>query len=112
MSSEQRVLRAVPHALIGAGAMAAHGVIRSTDDLDLLVTDRAVLAAGFWDELARQGFTVEVRAGDDADPLAGVVRVARLPARALDVVVGRSARLPTEAREAWGALGRLPPRGR
>jgi hypothetical protein len=83
--------RAVPFALIGAGAMAAHGVIRSTDDLDLLVTDRAVLAAGFWVDLPVPGFSVEVRIGDDADPLAGVVRLARPPARALDVVVGRSA---------------------
>ena len=83
--------RAVPHALIGAAAMAARGVIRSTDDLDLLVTDAAVLRPGFWDELAGQGFAVEARVGDDTDPLAGVVRLTRPPARALDVVVGRKA---------------------
>lgn len=90
-ASAELARHSVPHALIGAGAMAAHGVVRSTDDLDLLVTDRAVLAPGFWDDLPRQGYTVEVRIGDDADPLAGVVRLARPPARALDVVVGRSA---------------------
>lgn len=83
--------RGVPHALIGAAAMAARGVIRSTDDLDLLVTDRSVLRAGAWAALEREGFGVEVRVGDDTDPLAGVVRVARAPARAVDVVVGRHA---------------------
>jgi predicted nucleotidyltransferase len=83
--------RGVAHALIGAAAMAARGVIRSTDDLDLLVTDRAVLRVESWGELEREGFAVEVRVGDDADPLAGVVRVARAPARAVDVVVGRHA---------------------
>jgi predicted nucleotidyltransferase len=94
--------RAVPHALIGAAALAARGVIRSTDDLDLLVTDRAVLAEGYWSALASKGFTVEARVGDDQDPLAGVVRLARPPARALDVVVGR---------HAWQAeiLGRAEP---
>jgi hypothetical protein len=83
--------RAVPHALIGAAAMAARGVIRSTDDLDLLVTDTVVLRPGFWAELTGQGFAVEARVGDDEDPLAGVVRLTRPPARALDVVVGRKA---------------------
>lgn len=90
-ASELLTRRAVPHALIGAAAMAARGVIRSTDDLDLLVTDGAVLRAAFWTELADRGFSLEVRVGDDADPLAGVVRLEAPPARSLDVVVGRFA---------------------
>lgn len=83
--------RSVPHALIGAAAMAGRGVMRSTDDVDLLVTDRAVLRDAFWAPVAEQGFTVEVRLGDHEDPLAGVVRLVRDPERALDVVVGRYA---------------------
>ena len=83
--------RSVPHALIGAVAMAARGVVRATDDVDLLVTDRSVLRESSWKTLADAGFKVEVRLGDDEDPLAGVVRVEREPARALDVVVGRHA---------------------
>lgn len=83
--------RSVPHALIGAAAMAGRGVMRSTDDVDLLVTDRAVLREAFWTSAAEQGFTVEVRLGDHEDPLAGVVRLVREPERALDVVVGRFA---------------------
>ena len=62
--------RGVPHALIGAGALAVHGVSRSTFDLDLLATDRAVLAPAFWTPLATRGDAVDVRVGDDDDPLA------------------------------------------
>ena len=40
--------RAIPHALIGAIALAAHGVSRSTLDRDLLVTDPQVLDEDFW----------------------------------------------------------------
>lgn len=84
--------RRVPHALIGATAMAGRGVVRSTDDFDLLVTERAVLQPGFWAGLDGQGFQLELAAGDDADPLAGVARISRWPAdRAVDVVVGRQA---------------------
>src|SRR5437870_5794705 len=59
----------VPYAVIGAAALALHGVSRSTGDQDLLVTDSAVLAAGFWESLERST-TIDVRRGDDADPLA------------------------------------------
>jgi hypothetical protein len=83
--------RGVRHALIGAGAMAAHGASRSTFDLDLLVTDRSVLAAAFWARLAGLGDSVDARTGDDEDPLAGVIRIARPGSRSVDVVVGRSA---------------------
>jgi hypothetical protein len=93
----------LPYALIGAGALAVHGVSRSTFDLDLLVTDRTVLAAAFWAPLAGQGGDVDIRVGDDDDPLAGVVRLTRPGSRPVDVVVGRSA---------WQAeaLGRASPR--
>jgi hypothetical protein len=91
VASEELTRRAIAHALIGAAAMAARGIVRSTDDLDLLVTDRAVLRTAFWAPVAQHGFTVECREGDDADPLAGVVRLTRPPARAIDIVVGRHA---------------------
>lgn len=81
--------RSVPHALIGAAAMAAHGVVRSTDDMDLLVTDRSVLHADFWKPLADQGFSVLIGIGDDEDRLAGGVKLEKEGVRSLDVVVGR-----------------------
>jgi len=81
----------VHYALVGAGAMAAHGVARSTFDVDLLTTDRRVLAAAFWQALAgKEGVSVDVRTGDDDDPLAGIVRATIDGERRVDVVVGRA----------------------
>ncbi|HET8540999.1 MAG TPA: hypothetical protein VFL83_14090 [Anaeromyxobacter sp.] len=80
--------RGVPHALIGAAAMAGLGIVRASDDLDLLVVDRAVLDAAFWSALGRR-VAVDVRAGDDADPLAGVVRLVPPRGTPIDVVVGK-----------------------
>lgn len=63
--------RCVRYCLIGAAAMAVRGHLRHTLDVDLPTTDRRVLEDGFW-----AGFIdhVEVRRGDDRDPLWGVVR--------------------------------------
>jgi predicted nucleotidyltransferase len=81
----------VRYALVGAGAMAAHGVARSTFDVDLLTTDPRVLATAFWQALAGQeGVSVDVRTGDAEDPLAGIVRMAADGERKVDVVVGRT----------------------
>jgi hypothetical protein len=79
----------VGHALIGAAALAAAGISRSTVDLDLLVTDRRVLSTSFWRPLADPGTTIDVRRGDDEDPLAGVVRIDGSDDRPVDVIVGR-----------------------
>lgn len=89
-ASQELAAREIAHALIGAAAMAAHGVVRGTDDVDLLVLERSVLEPGAWERLRRTGVSVEARPGDDADPLAGVVRLST-PSETLDVVVGRSA---------------------
>ena len=67
----------VAHAVIGATALAAHGVSRATADLDLLVVDERCLDDRFWSELATSGVQVQVRRGDATDPLAGVVRIFR-----------------------------------
>jgi hypothetical protein len=64
----------VPHALIGAAALAVHGVSRSTFDQDILVTDSRVLIRDLWAALAADAL-VDIREGDTDDPLAGVVRV-------------------------------------
>lgn len=78
------------HALIGAGALAARGVVRSTFDLDLLTTSPTALELATWSALAAEGPSVEVRVGDGDDPLAGVVRIEATGERAVDVVVGRA----------------------
>lgn len=69
--------------------MAAHGVLRSTIDQDLLVIDPACLEPLLWTALQEEGVTVEIRKGDLFDPLAGVVRLKRTGERPLDLVVGK-----------------------
>ena len=78
----------VRFALIGAAAMAARGVSRSTVDQDLLVTDVRVLQADFWTSV---GAVLDARCGDASDPLAGVVRLTADGERPVDVVIGRGA---------------------
>lgn len=83
--------RQAPHALIGAAALAAAGIARSTFDLDLLTTDTRVLDDALWAPLREAGVSIEIRRGDAHDPLLGVVRVEAPAERPVDVVVGRHA---------------------
>jgi hypothetical protein len=78
-------------AVCGAGALAVHGVARSTYDIDLLTTDARALHDDTWRALAATGAHVEIRRGDDDDPLRGVVRVTEDGQRSVDVIVGRYA---------------------
>lgn len=80
----------VDQALVGASALAAHGVSRSTLDQDLLVVERRTLEPTFWAPLGRDT-AVDARRGDADDPLAGVVRITRHGERVVDIVVGRDA---------------------
>lgn len=91
LASVSRLLRerGTAFALIGAGAMAVHGVSRSTSDLDLLVTDLRCLTDAYWS--SPPGLSIDIRRGDATDPLAGVVRVRGGAGGPLDVVVGRNA---------------------
>jgi hypothetical protein len=78
----------LPFALIGASALAVHGVVRSTFDYDLLTTSTRVLTEGFWTGL-RAAVVVDARRGDADDPLAGIVRLSAPGERDVDLVVGR-----------------------
>ena len=82
------VTAGIPSALIGAAALAVHGVSRSTFDQDLLVTDSRALSTETWTGL-RQIAAVDIRRGDSDDPLAGVVRLSADNERDVDIVVGR-----------------------
>jgi hypothetical protein len=79
---------ALPWALIGAGALAVHGVSRSTIDHDVLVTAPRVFHLDFWEALP-DDVTFDARRGGDDDPLAGVVQLARPGDRVVDIMVGR-----------------------
>lgn len=99
-------------ALIGAAAMAVHGVSRATRDLDLLVVDLACLQASYWKGSELGGAEVAIHAGDIDDPLAGVVRIrADETSPPLDLVVGRGpwvAAILQRARDAEIEGVRLP----
>jgi hypothetical protein len=64
----------VAFAVVGAAALAVHGISRATRDLDLLVTDPVCLAESTWTTLRREGVEVTIRRGDPDDPLAGVLK--------------------------------------
>jgi hypothetical protein len=83
--------RATPFAVVGAAAMAVHGVARSTFDLDLLTPDPGPLGRPTWVSLERQGVRVDIRLGDDDDPLAGVARFTLEETMVVDLIVGRGA---------------------
>jgi hypothetical protein len=88
--SSELARKGVSHALIGAAALALHGVSRSTHDLDLLATEPSCLDPAFWSPLSRSGIDVDVRRGDLDDPLAGVVRFTAPAERPVDLVVGKA----------------------
>jgi hypothetical protein len=81
----------IPHALVGAAALAAAGVSRSTFDIDLLVMDATVLRPNAWEPVRAAGASVDIREGDMDDPLRGVVRIELGAERPIDVIVGRHA---------------------
>jgi hypothetical protein len=79
----------IEHALIGAAALAIHGVSRATVDVDLLTVDSSALKADLWKPWDARGETVRIIEGDSDDPLAGSVRLEDRSGDIVDVVVGR-----------------------
>ena len=77
------------YAVIGAAAMAVHGVGRSTRDIDLLTLSAEWIDAARWARLTDAGVKVSVARGNADDPLAGVIRFADTGERPVDLVVGR-----------------------
>src|ERR671910_2431546 len=53
--------RRIAFAVVGAAAMAVHGVSRATRDLDVLVTDAVCLAESTWTTLRQAGIAVTIR---------------------------------------------------
>jgi len=79
----------IPFVMIGATAMAAHGVSRATHDIDLLTTHGRCLDPLLWAALSTTGVSIDMRAGDDDDPLRGVVRIKAPSEQPIDLVIGR-----------------------
>ena len=95
--------RQIPFAVIGAAALAVHGVSRGTRDLDLFSLTSECLNSITWESFEANGVIVRVSRGDDDDPLAGVVRFTASGEGPVDLVVGKSpwqAAIPGRARRA------------
>ncbi|MEE8311417.1 MAG: hypothetical protein V3R77_04110 [Candidatus Binatia bacterium] len=96
----------IAHALIGAAALAVHGLARATADIDLLSADVVCLNDDMWNSLRTAGYSVECRRGDADDPLAGVVRAESSDGETVDVIVGRDAwQRPALARAVTHRIG-------
>lgn len=78
--------RGVRSALVGAEALAVHGIARATLDSDLLVSSGDALRESFWSAFSPTA-AITVRRGDADDPLRGVAQV-RLRRERTDVIVG------------------------
>ena len=99
------------YAVIGAAAMAVHGVGRSTRDIDLLTLSTEWIDATRWTSLSDAGVNVSVVRGDADDPLAGMLRFAETGERPVDLVVGRhrwQQRLLERAEPAVASGAKLP----
>jgi predicted nucleotidyltransferase len=78
----------IDYCAIGAAALAAHGVSRATQDIDLFTTSSKVLEPASWQGLPAD-VRHEVRRGDAFDSLAGVVRFQAPAQTDVDLVVGK-----------------------
>jgi hypothetical protein len=78
----------IDYCAIGANALAAHGVSRSTQDIDLFTTASKALDRASWQELPA-GIRHELRRGDMLDSLGGVVRFQAPEQTDVDLVVGK-----------------------
>ena len=78
----------VSYAVVGAMAASVHGVVRASMDADaiLAITSRDL------GELERRfredGFTTELRYGDEADPIAAVLAITDEHSNRVDFIVG------------------------
>jgi hypothetical protein len=78
----------IGYCAIGASALAAHGVSRSTQDIDLFTTAGKALEPSSWRELPN-AVHLDLRRGDLLDPLGGVIRFQQPGETDVDLVVGK-----------------------
>ncbi len=87
--------------VVGAHALAVHGVVRATGDLDIWVLADAVNAERIWEALRRFGAPMETLGavpGDLTRP--GIVLQIGLPPRRIDILTGLTG---VDFESAWGA---------
>jgi hypothetical protein len=89
----------VPYALVGGLALAFYGVVRATEDLDLLILMGAAELATLAEQITAKGLVASARKGSPGDPIVGVA-VVEIPVQGgqltCDLLLS-SARWQTEA---------------
>jgi len=78
----------VEHAVIGAMALAFHGVIRASLDADALLFLEGRSVESLADEFRKSGFMVEVRIGDVDDPIPALIVLQDSHENRVDLLAG------------------------
>ncbi|MBM5810349.1 MAG: hypothetical protein FJ191_00035 [Gammaproteobacteria bacterium] len=78
----------VDYAVIGAMAAAVHGAVRASLDVDAIVGMPAREAATLRDLLASPDWSLELRLGDDADPIPALLAVTDGHGNRVDLLIG------------------------
>jgi hypothetical protein len=78
----------VAYAVIGAMAVAVHGVVRASADADALISLAVRDVAQLADTFAAGGFSVEVRKGDPGDPIAALLALQDTFGNQVDLLIG------------------------
>jgi len=99
--SAELASRGIAHAMIGAGALAVHGISRSTFDIDLFTIHRAALDAATWAAILLKLYAGSPQDAWDVQQLIAVVPdpmalVAEVERGLLD--------LPADAAELWRTI--------
>jgi hypothetical protein len=80
--------RGIQYAVIGAMAVSVHGVVRASVDADALVSAAFSELRALGDHLTAQGLTTELRRGDIADPIPGMLIVTDRHDNRVDLLMG------------------------
>jgi hypothetical protein len=78
----------IRYAVVGAMAATVHGVVRASVDADAVLALSVSGLAALEPELARAGWTCELRRGDATDPIAAVLEVSDRHGNRVDLLVG------------------------
>jgi len=78
----------IPYAVIGAMALAFHGVIRASMDVDALIFLGNRPLEGLASEFRNAGFTVGVRWGDAQDPIPALMQLSDSFENRVDLLTG------------------------
>lgn len=77
------------YALIGGRAVVLRGYPRMTTDYDFLTADRRIMQRQTWQTFEDAGAKVDIRKGDQFDPVAGVVHITFADGGDADVVLAK-----------------------